>query len=214
MGWLLKQTQFTNSTAPLFTLGQQRQILVVGLGNIGKEYDGTRHNIGFYCVDAFLAAHSELGKWLKKKGLKCYLAEGRLGDSRIIVIKPTTFMNDSGQAVSAVSHFYKMTPDNIIVIHDELDIPFGQIRMRVGGSSAGHNGIKSVTQSIDEMYGRVRIGIGPKKPAAIDSADFVLQSFDKSQQAQLPQLAKEVNVIVEEFVYNGRLPNETRSFVI
>jgi PTH1 family peptidyl-tRNA hydrolase len=215
MGWLIKQPQFSvNPATQLYTLGQQRTVLVVGLGNPGAEHDGTRHNIGFMCLDAFVAAHEELDNWTTKKALKCHLIQGRLGDTQMIAIKPTTFMNLSGEAVQAVCHFYKIPPENVVVIHDELDIPFGQIRLRLGGSSAGHNGIKSVTQSIGEDYGRVRIGIGPKKPVAIDSADFVLKTFTKSEHDQLSNLTQEVNAILVEYLYSGQLPQETRNFLV
>jgi PTH1 family peptidyl-tRNA hydrolase len=186
----------------------------VGLGNIGGQYDGTRHNIGFACLDAFAKARSELSEWQDKKDLKCYLATGQFGDTRAILIKPTTFMNLSGEAVQAVGHFYKISPANTLVIHDELDIPFGQIRMRSGGSAAGHNGIKSVTAAIGEEYGRIRIGIGPKQPPQIDSADFVLQRFSKEEQVQLPNLTREMSAILSEYIYGGQLAHETRSFLV
>jgi len=214
MGWLLKQQDLGTNVVQLYNMGQQRSVLLVGLGNVGRQYEGTRHNIGFACVDAFLAAHEELGGWVEKKSLHCYLAQGHIGDTQVVIIKPTTFMNESGQAVAAVSNFYKIPPENVVVIHDELDVPFGQIRLRVGGSSAGHKGIKSVSQSIDEMYGRIRIGIGPKKPAAIDSADFVLQTFNPKEKVHLADLTQEVKVIIEEFIYGGQLSHETRSFLV
>jgi PTH1 family peptidyl-tRNA hydrolase len=214
MGWLIKQQQLSSDAVQLYSMGQQRCVLFVGLGNIGPKYSGTRHNIGFSCVDAFVTAHEELGGWAERKNLHCFLALGRIGDTQVIVIKPTTYMNESGQAVSAVSHFYKIPSENIVVIHDELDVPFGQIRLRVGGSSAGHNGIKSVTQSLDEMYGRVRIGIGPKRPKDIDSADFVLQTFDSKEKPHLAHLTQEVKVIIEEFIYGGKLPHESRNFLV
>lgn len=198
----------------LYTLGQHRTILLVGLGNVGKEYEGTRHNIGFYCIDNFVAKMEEMEPWIEKKDLKCYLSKGRIGESQVIAIKPTTFMNLSGQAVQAVANFYKVAAGDIVVIHDELDIDFGQIRLRVGGASAGHNGIKSVTQAIGEEYGRVRVGIGPKKPAQIDSADFVLQQFSKAEQEQLGNLRREVNAILSEYVYSGQLPHDTRTFLV
>ena len=211
----MRQPQFSvNPSTQLYTLGQQRIVLVVGLGNPGAEYDGTRHNLGFRCLDAFVAAHTELDNWTTKKALKCHLIQGRLGETQMIAIKPTTFMNLSGEAVQAVCHFYKISPENVVVIHDELDIPFGQIRLRVGGSSAGHNGIKSVTQSIGENYGRIRIGIGPKKPTTLDSADFVLKAFDKNERDQLSNLTQEVNAILIEYLYSGQLSQETRSFLV
>jgi len=198
----------------LYTLGQNKTILLAGLGNVGKQYDGTRHNIGFYCIDSFVAKMEEMDHWIEKKDLKCYLSRGRIGESQVIAIKPTTFMNLSGQAVQAVTNFYKVATENIVVIHDELDIDFGQIRLRIGGASAGHNGIKSITEALDEAYGRIRIGIGPKKPAQMDSADFVLQKFTTEQQKQLPNLTQEVNAVLSEYIYSGQLPHETRSFII
>jgi PTH1 family peptidyl-tRNA hydrolase len=212
MAWLQKRPQVSNPVN-FFTVGLNKTLLIVGLGNIGDEYIGTRHNIGFACADDFVNA-CDLGSWTNKKDLKCLMADGRLGESRVIVIKPTTLMNLSGEAVQAVAHFYKIPTANIAVVHDELDVEFGQIRSRAGGSSAGHNGIKSVTKQLgDENYGRLRVGIGPKKPKQMDSADFVLQAFSKTEQKQLPALLKESTAILTEFVYGGQLGAETRSFL-
>lgn len=197
------------------TVGLNKTILVVGLGNPGAEYDGTRHNIGFECIDEFVAKNSDMGGWVAKKDLKCLMSTGRMGETRVIAMKPTTFMNLSGESVQAVSDFYKIHPNQTVVAHDELDINFGQIRTRMGGASAGHNGIKSIIQHIGEEFGRVRIGVGPKTPEQIDSADFVLGKFTKAQQADLPSLRREANAILTEYVYSGTaLPAETRSFLL
>jgi PTH1 family peptidyl-tRNA hydrolase len=196
------------------TVGLNKTLLIVGLGNPGTEYNQTRHNIGFACVDAFVAGNSSMQPWIQKKDLKCLMSTGQLGDTRVYIIKPTTFMNLSGEAVQAVSNFYRVQPDKTIVVHDELDIDFGQIRMRIGGSAAGHNGIKSVSQHITEDYGRIRIGIGPKKPAEIDSADFVLQKFRKAELEHMSELTREVNAVLSELVYGALLQAETRSFLI
>ncbi|HSH55836.1 MAG TPA: aminoacyl-tRNA hydrolase [Candidatus Limnocylindrales bacterium] len=204
----------TSSPLSYTTIGLNKTALIVGFGNPGTQYDTTRHNIGFACLDAFVNKTPELGQWVEKKDLKCHLASGQLGETRVLAIKPTTFMNLSGEAVQAVAHFYKVPLDQIIVIHDELDVAFGQIRLRVGGSAAGHNGIKSVTHHLGEAYGRIRIGIGPKTPEQIDSADFVLQKFSQEEQAQMPALTREVNAILSEYVFGGQLPNETRSFLL
>jgi PTH1 family peptidyl-tRNA hydrolase len=123
-------------------------------------------------------------------------------------------MNLSGESVQAVAAFYKIPVENIVVLHDELDIDFGQIRMRMGGSAAGHNGIKSVSKHMGENYGRIRIGIGPKQPEQIDSSHFVLQKFNTDEQAKLGDLSREVNAIVTEFIYGGELPHDTRSFIV
>ncbi|HSD55619.1 MAG TPA: aminoacyl-tRNA hydrolase [Candidatus Saccharimonadales bacterium] len=196
-----------------YTLGQNKIALVVGLGNVGKEYEHTRHNIGFEAIDRFVA-DQDFTPWIEKKDLKCHMASGQLGETKVIAIKPTTFMNLSGEAVQSVAHFYKVSSDQIVVVHDELDIPFGQIRTRIGGSAAGHNGIKSVTQHLGEQYGRVRIGIGPKLHEKQDSADFVLAKFTSEQESQMKNLTREVSAILSEFIYGGQLVSETRNFIV
>ena len=125
-----------SDTMRYYTLGQNKTVLIVGLGNPGKEYEGTRHNIGFEAVDRFAGDH-DFPAWIEKKDLKCHFTQTQLGEAKVIVIKPTTFMNLSGEAVQAVANFYKIGAENIIVVHDELDIPFGQIRTRVGGIQPG-----------------------------------------------------------------------------
>ena len=212
MAFFQKRPQVGDSIQ-LYSLGQNKTILVVGLGNIGKEYENTRHNIGFAAVDRF-AADLDFPAWIDKKDLKCHLTSTQVGESKVIVIKPTTFMNLSGEAVQAVVHFYKINPENIVVVHDELDIPFGQIRTRVGGSPAGHNGIKSISNILGEEYGRVRIGIGPKLHEKQDSSDFVLSRFSTEQEAQMKNLTRETSAILSEYCYGGQLPHETRSFIV
>lgn len=212
MAFFQKKPQLGQSIQ-YYTLGQNKTALLVGLGNPGKEYAGTRHNIGFAAIDRFVADHDFPG-WIEKKDLKCLFTQTQLGDTKVIVIKPTTFMNLSGEAVQAVVHFYKINPEYLAVVHDELDIPFGQIRTRMGGGTAGHNGIKSVTQHLGEQYGRVRIGIGPKLHEDQDSADFVLSRFSSEQEAQLKNLTREVSAILSEFVFGGQLPHETRTFLV
>jgi peptidyl-tRNA hydrolase, PTH1 family len=198
----------------LYTLGQNQQLLVVGLGNPGKEYDGTRHNIGFAAIDEFVAAN-DFQPWIHKKDLRCEMTSARLGSTQVIAVKPTTFMNLSGEAVQAVAHFYKIPAERILAIYDEIDIEFGQIRLRTGGSSAGHNGVKSLIQHISEDFGRIRIGVGPKVPEQIDSADFVLAKFSNEQRAQLKNLTRETTAILSEYVFSdGQLPTETRSFLV
>jgi PTH1 family peptidyl-tRNA hydrolase len=208
---LFQRRPDTSSNLPVYTLGLNRTILIVGLGNVGKKYDGTRHNIGFAAVDE-LARSQSFEPWIEKKDLQVHLTNQTIGDSRVILIKPTTLMNLSGQAVQKVSNFYKISVDQILVVHDELAIPFGQIRTRVGGSSAGHNGIKSVSQHLGEDYGRVRIGVGTETP--MDTSDFVLAKFSKDEQSHLPALLKETTAILTEYVHGGQLLAETRSFLV
>ena len=212
MALFQKQPQASDSIQ-YYTLGQNKTVLLVGLGNPGREYDGTRHNIGFASVDAFAKANN-FDPWIEKKDLKCLFASAQLGETRVILCKPTTFMNLSGEAVQAVTHFYKVPADKIVAVYDEIDIPFGQIRTRVGGSSAGHNGVKSLIQHLGEDFGRVRIGIGPKTPEQMDSADFVLAKFSSEQQDQLKHLTQETSAILSEYIYGGQLQHETRSFIV
>lgn len=212
MALFQKQPQ-ASDTIQYYTLGQNKTVLIVGLGNPGQAYDGTRHNIGFESLDAFAKANN-FDPWIDKKDLKCLFASGQLGETRVLLCKPTTFMNLSGEAVQALAHFYKVGPDKIIAVYDEIDIPFGQIRTRVGGSSAGHNGVKSLIQHLGEEFGRVRIGIGPKAHEKMDSKDLVLAKFSSEQQKQLKNLAQETNAILSEYVYGGQLPHETRSFIV
>lgn len=211
MPFLQKKPQ-TSTSAPLYTLGLNKTILVVGLGNVGEQYDGTRHNIGFECVDTFVDSQ-EFSKWIEKKDLHCFIADTTLGNTRVMAIKPTTLMNISGEAVQAVSNFYKIGPENIVVVHDELDIPFGQLRTRIGGSSAGHNGVKSLIKYIGEDFGRVRIGIGPKSPEEMDSAAFVLAKFSDQERENLKLITNEASAVLTEYIFGGQLQNETRSII-
>lgn len=197
-----------------YTLGRNKTLLIVGLGNVGAKYDGTRHNIGFTVVDEF-ARKNDFPGWIDKKDLKCHLTSHIVGDTRVILIKPTTFMNLSGEAVQATAAFYKIAPDSIVIVHDELDIPFGQLRMRIGGSSAGQNGIKSVIQHIGDQFGRVRVGIGPKTPEQMETSDFVIAHFSKEQQEHLGELTREATAVLSEYVFSGQaLTTETRNFLI
>lgn len=197
--------------APLYTLGLNRTVMIVGLGNPGREYNNTRHNIGFATLDYFVDKQ-EFEPWIIKKDLKCHLTSHQIGEARVIAVKPTTYMNLSGEAVQAVAHFYKVPLNQIVVVHDELDIPFGQIRTRMGGESAGHNGIKSVIQVAGKDFGRVRIGI--KAHTKMDSADFVLGKFDSEEMTHMPALFKETAAILTEYIYGDSLPHETRSFIV
>lgn len=211
---LFQRRPETGQAIQYYTLGQNQQLLIVGLGNPGKEYDGSRHNIGFAALDAFVAAN-DFSPWINKKDLKCEMATARLGDTQVIAIKPTTFMNLSGEAASAVAHFYKIPAERVLAVYDEIDVEFGQIRLRTGGSSAGHNGVKSLIQHLGEGFGRVRVGIGPKEPEQMDSADFVLARFSDEQQAQLKNLTRETTAILSEYGFSsGQLPTETRNFLV
>jgi PTH1 family peptidyl-tRNA hydrolase len=209
----LFQRQPTTEHAQLYTIGMQKSKLIVGLGNIGREYEGTRHNIGFACVDYF-AKTNEFPAWVHKKDLKCDFSSHNLAGTRVILIKPGTYMNLSGEAVQAVQAFYKLPNFDTIVVHDELDLPFGQIRTRPGGSDAGNNGIKSIIQHLGEDFNRVRIGVANKISDKADSAEFVLDKFSKDEAKQLDSLYKEVNAVLNEAILAEQFPTDTRNFLI
>lgn len=214
MAWLQKRANVSDSIQ-LYSTSLGKTILLIGLGNPGAEYDGTRHNIGFAALDYFVAKTDEMSDWATKASLKCQLATGRLGATQVVAIKPTTFMNLSGEAAQAAAAFYKVSAANILVLHDELDIDFGAIRTRSGGADAGHNGIKSVTKMLGSAdYGRLRIGIGPKTPPQIYSADFVLQKFSAAESGELTNLYRETTAILGEYIYGGQLPTDTRRFIL
>ncbi len=203
-----KRSSF-ESVAPLYTLGSSQTLLVIGLGNIGSEYTNTRHNLGFMVLDKYQTTHDFSG-WTAKKDLKCEIATGQVGSTRVILVKPATFMNNSGEAAQKIQKFYQVYNGDTLVIHDELDIEYGTIRSRIGGSSAGHNGIKSLSELLGEDYGRIRVGIGPKTHEKMDSADFVLQSFSEDQQKLLPKIINEVCNMIDERT-TGQLPEHTVS---
>ena len=163
---------------------ENKPILVVGLGNPGAEYVNTRHNVGFMAVDSFAGADAS---WKKEKNaMTCAMTiDGR----RVIFVKPQTYMNNSGVAVLALMTFYKVPLENIIVIHDDMDLKIGEVREKIGGGSAGHNGIKSIDANVGRDYKRVRIGIGHPRDfdLPIDPADWVLGRFGAVQIAAINQ---------------------------
>jgi peptidyl-tRNA hydrolase, PTH1 family len=159
--------------------------LFVGLGNPGSKYAGNRHNIGFMAVDRIAADHG-FSPW--RRAHQGQLAEGHLGGEKVLLLKPETFMNLSGQSVRAVMTFYKLTPEDVTVLHDELDLAPGKLRVKAGGGHAGHNGLRSLHQHLGtDAYGRVRLGIGhPGHKDAV--ADYVLHDFAKADQTWLDDL--------------------------
>ena len=212
---LFQRKPHSTTNPPLYSLGLNKTILLVGLGNPGTEYDNTRHNIGFAVLD-YLASKQDFPGWTEKKDLKCHMTSHQIGSKRVILIKPTTFMNLSGEAVQAVQHFFKIALGDTVIVHDELDVPFGTIRTRIGGGSAGHNGIKSITQLCGEQTGRVRIGIGSDSDAAkhMDTSDFVLAKYSKDEQAHMPALLQESAAILTEYIHGDALVTDTRNFIV
>lgn len=132
-------------------------LLLVGLGNPGNKYNNNRHNIGFMAVDEIAHRHNFSAPKAKFQGILC---EGRLGSEKAIILKPQTYMNLSGQSVGEAARFYKITPEDIYVFHDELDIPSAKIKFKTGGGHAGHNGLRSIDQHLGKDYHRIRLGIG------------------------------------------------------
>lgn len=157
--------------------------LVVGLGNPGPSYVGNRHNIGFLVADE-LGARIGGGRFKSHKAGADVL-EGRLAGRRVVLAKPRSFMNLSGGPVAGLARFFKIAPESIIVVHDELDIPFDAVRLKLGGGDNGHNGLRSITKSLaTKDYLRVRVGIG-RPPGRMDPADFVLRDFSSPERKEL-----------------------------
>mgnify|MGYP000624981932 CR=1 FL=1 len=209
MALFQKKPQVSNSL-PLYTLSANQSYLILGLGNPGQEFKHTRHNIGFKVLDQF-AQMNEFPDWITKKDLKCQLAYRNLGGSRVILGKPMTFMNISGEAATAVQHFYRIDNAHTLAVYDELALPFGQLRTRVGGSDAGHNGVKSLIQHLGEDFSRLRIGIGSAAGISTDPAKFVLSKFSKPEQQGLELILKEAVAVINEFVFSDQLPHDTRT---
>jgi len=160
--------------------------LFVGLGNPGSKYAGNRHNIGFMALDRIAADHG-FAPWRNKFQGK--VSEGRLGREKVILLKPETFMNLSGQSVGEAMRFYKLTPEDVTVFHDELDLAPGKCRVKMGGGHAGHNGLRSMHQHIGDTYQRVRLGIG--HPGHKDRvAAYVLHDFAKADADWLDDLLR------------------------
>lgn len=207
---LFQKKPVVGTSLPLYTLGANKSVLIIGLGNEGKRYESTRHNAGFTAVDYF-ARTNDFPQWVAKKDLKCHLSMANLGDNRVILVKPTTLMNGSGEAAQAVQHFYKLRNQDTLAVYDELAIPFGQLRTRIGGSDAGHNGVKSLIAHIGNDFGRLRIGIGNAVAEKADTSDFVLGKFTKDEQTSLQAIHKEAAAIITEYIFSGSLPHQTRS---
>ncbi len=158
--------------------------LFVGLGNPGPKYEGNRHNIGFMAADAIVRRH-DFSPWRAR--FQGHAAEGELGAEKILLLKPATFMNESGRAVGEAMRFYKLNPHDVVVIYDELDLPLGKLRVKQGGGHGGHNGLRSIDAHIGTNYWRVRLGIGhPGDKAQV--IGHVLGDFAKAEQRDVEAL--------------------------
>ncbi|MCY1002204.1 aminoacyl-tRNA hydrolase [Myxococcus sp. MISCRS1] len=177
--------------------------LICGLGNPGREYERHRHNIGFMVVEAMLSrARAELNqeKFAAKVG------QGTLAGERVLFVEPQTFMNLSGRSVAEAARFYKVPPEDVLVIHDELDLPMGRLQLKAGGGSGGHNGLKSIVSSLgSEAFIRLRFGIDkPEGPNARERvAGYVLSNFDDGERRQLEDLIPRALDMTECWVREG-----------
>ena len=170
--------------------------LLVGLGNPGSQYAGHRHNIGFMALDRIASDHG-FAPWRSK--FQGEVSEGRFGSEKVLLLKPATFMNDSGRSVRAALDFHKVTPADVVVFHDELDLAPGRVRLKSGGGHAGHNGLRSIHAHIGAEYDRVRLGIG--HPGHKDRvAGYVLHDFAKAEQEMLDDLLRGLSDGVPELV--------------
>jgi peptidyl-tRNA hydrolase, PTH1 family len=159
--------------------------LICGLGNPGPEHAGDRHNAGYLVVDTLA---SRLGLALDMAKFDGRLGLGRLGAERLLLLKPETYMNLSGQSVGAAARFYKVAPLDVLVVHDELDLPFGRLQLKSGGGTAGHNGLRSILAGLgEEGFARLRVGVG-KPEAKQKVVGHVLSGFSAEERAQLPEL--------------------------
>jgi PTH1 family peptidyl-tRNA hydrolase len=177
--------------------------LVVGLGNPGKEYAGNRHNVGFMVADVLASRVG--GKFGRSKRAHAEVAEGRLGfgGPKLVLLKPLTYMNLSGAPVVSLAQFFKVPVSNVIAVHDELDVPFGQVRAKRGGGEGGHNGLRSMSKSLSSKeYARVRFGIG-RPPGRQDPADYVLSDFSGAERKELEFLVDRAADVVEAIVLEG-----------
>jgi PTH1 family peptidyl-tRNA hydrolase len=177
--------------------------LVVGLGNPGKEYAGNRHNVGYMVADLLAARIG--AKFGRSKRAHAEVAEGRLGfgGPKLILAKPLTYMNLSGGPVVQLAQFFKVPVDNVLAVHDELDLPYGQVRAKRGGGEGGHNGLRSMSKSLStKEYARVRFGIG-RPPGRQDPADYVLSDFGSIERKELEFLVDRAADVAEAIVLEG-----------
>ena len=180
--------------------------LIVGLGNPGSEYQSTRHNMGFAAIDYI---SEKQGISFKKSKHQALIGEGTLGGERVVLVKPMTYMNLSGDAVSALARWYKVEPADILVIYDDMDLPVGQMRLRPSGSAGGHNGMKSIILRLSsDQFPRLRIGIGRRENN--DTIDYVLGKLNREEQEIQFKLLGDVCDAVVMFVKNGLEPAMNR----
>lgn len=175
--------------------------LIVGIGNIGEEYENTRHNVGFMVIDKICKKYKLTTKFEKK--LKADMCVTMLDGETIILAKPTTYVNLSGDSVAKIANFYKIQSQDVWVISDDLALDFGVVRVRVGGSSGGHNGLKDIIAKVGEEFTRFRVGIKNNMLEKIPTEKFVLQKFSKGEQEEIDNLTTKTSELVLESLKNG-----------
>jgi len=177
-------------------------LLLVGLGNPGKKYDGNRHNVGFMVVDELARAGGFPDFREKFSGV---YAKGSFAGQDVVVLKPMTYMNVSGDCVQPAAAFHKIAPADVVVVHDELDVPFGDVRVKVGGGHAGHNGLRSLIDRLGTPdFVRVRVGVGRPPPGFRgEVADYVLSDFDAVERATLPDVVKKALDAITRIAKDG-----------
>ena len=178
--------------------------LIVGLGNPGSKYDLTRHNIGFMALDFYLRSLEGAKPPPPRDEQKALVTRVKLDDHDVLFVKPQTFMNLSGESVRGLLAFYKIPLENLLVIHDDIDQPFGAIRFHHNRGAGGHNGIKSITECLGTMeYARLKLGVGRPTIAGMDVPSYVLQNFSTEEMAQLPDFLHVAGDALESFLFDG-----------
>jgi PTH1 family peptidyl-tRNA hydrolase len=173
--------------------------VIIGFGNPEARYNDTRHNTGFAVVDTLA---KDAGKSFQVKDkFKAHVAEGSIGAEKVLLVKPLTFYNESGQSYRAIVDFYKLEPSDVLIIHDELSLPFGTVRTRTGGSDAGNNGIKSINTHGGDKTARIRVGVGNERRSVMGDTDFVLGKLSKDEHDILhEQLMPKIFTSIESFI--------------
>ncbi|KQH75800.1 peptidyl-tRNA hydrolase [Mycobacterium gordonae] len=183
-------------------------LLVVGLGNPGENYARTRHNVGFMVADVLAARLGAKFKAHKRSGAE--ISTGRLAGRAVVLAKPRCYMNESGRQVGPLAKFYSVRPADIVVLHDELDLDFGRIRLKLGGGEGGHNGLRSVAAALGTKdFHRVRIGIG-RPPGRKDPAAFVLEPFNAAERVEVPTICEQAADATEMLIELGLEPAQNR----
>ena len=175
--------------------------LILGLGNPGRSYCWTRHNVGFLLLDCLAKRH---GIEISRRGMKSLYGRGRIGSEEVILAKPQTFMNLSGEAAQRLLQFFKLEPQKVIVLHDDLDLSWGQVRVRVRGGDGGHKGIRSIMEALgNESFVRFKIGIGRPERSSQDPADFVLEPMTGEKREELKEMIEGNAEALETLILEG-----------